>query len=247
MKSLFNAKIYHKRFLPRVNKFAYSGFYIKFSIENLSDLESKLFSVNKFNLFSFYEKDHGYRDGSPLIYWVIDILSQAGIMNFSGRVVLQAFPRVVGYVFNPVCFWYCYDENQRLIAIICEVNNTFGETHNYVIKEGVDKSVNFLPKEFHVSPFYDIKGEYGFDFRKNNSVKINYYFDGELQLSTSITGIKTSWNDKNLLKTFFKYPFYTLLITTLIHFQALKLFVKRNKYFSKPTKSSKDLTHDKIE
>ena len=115
MKSLFEAKIFHKRFLPKVNKFNYSGFYIKFSIENLDDLESKLFSINKFNLFSFYEKDHGYRDGSSLFLWVRDILSKAGIKNFSGRVFLQTFPRVLGYVFNPVCFWYCYSENNLVI------------------------------------------------------------------------------------------------------------------------------------
>ena len=246
MKSLFRANIFHKRFLPQVNKFTYSGFYIKFSLENLQELESLLFSVNKFNLFSFYEKDHGYRDGSSLEVWANDTLRKAGINNFSGSVVLQTFPRIVGYVFNPVCFWYCYDED-KLVAIICEVNNTFGESHNYVIKQGAEENICTLPKEFHVSPFYDIKGEYKFDFTKNNAVKINYYFDKTLQLCTSIKGIETPWNDINLLKTFIQHPFYTALIITLIHYQAIKLFFKKNKYFSKPIKLSQDLTYDKNE
>jgi len=246
MKSLFDAKIFHKRFLPKVNKFNYSGFYIKFSIENIYDLESKLFSINKFNLFSFYEKDHGYRDGSSLFLWVSDILNKAGINNFSGRVFLQTFPRVLGYVFNPVCFWYCYSEN-LLVATICEVNNTFGETHNYVIKKDSDSQLSCLPKEFHVSPFYDIKGEYEFDFTKKNLVKINYFFDEQLQLSTGIKGVEIPWNDKNLFKTFIKNPFYTIIVVILIHFQAIKLFIKRVKYFSKPIKLSRDTTYDQNE
>ena len=93
----------------------------------------------------------------------------------------------------------------------------------------------------------DIKGEYKFDFTKKNAVKINYYFDKTLQLCTSIKGIETPWNDINLLKTFIQHPFYTALIITLIHYQAIKLFFKKNKYFSKPIKLSQDLTYDKNE
>jgi hypothetical protein len=229
-----------------VNKFTYSGFYIRFSLEKLNELNSLLFGVNTFNLFSFYEKDHGYRDGSSLEIWANDILGTAGINNFSGSIVLQAFPRIIGYVFNPVCFWYCYD-GDKLIAIICEVNNTFGESHSYVIKQGGDQTTYTLPKEFHVSPFYDINGEYKFDFTKNNTVKIDYYLDKKLQLCTGISGEEIPWNDLNLLKTFFQYPFYTVLVIILIHYQALKLFFKKNKYFSKPIKLRKDVTYDQIE
>ena len=245
MKSLYKAKIFHKRFLPRVNKFTYSGFYIKFSLEKLNELDSLLFNVNRFNLFSFYEKDHGYRDGSSLELWANDILGTAGVKHFSGSIVLQTFPRIIGYVFNPVCFWYCYD-GDKLIAVICEVNNTFGESHSYVIKPGENQTTYTLPKEFHVSPFYDINGEYKFDFTKNNTVKIDYYFDKKLQLCTGINGIEIPWNDLNLLKTFIQHPFFTALVIILIHYQALKLFFKKNKYFSKPIKLSKDVTYDQI-
>ena len=245
MKSLYKAKIFHKRFFPRVNKFAYSGFYMKFSLEKIKELDSLLFSVNKFNLFSFYEKDHGYKDGSSLEIWAKDILEKAGIKNFFGNFVLQTFPRIIGYVFNPVCFWYCYDED-KLIAIICAVNNTFGESHNYVIKLEEDKTSYTLPKEFHVSPFYDINGKYKFDFSKNNNVKIDYYFDKRLQLCTGINGIEIPWNDLNLLKIFIQHPLFTVFVIILIHYQALKLFFKKNKYFSKPIKLSKDVTYDQI-
>ena len=242
MKSLFRASIFHKRFYPKANKFRYSGFYIKFSIDSLQSLKSRLFSVNRFNLFSFYEKDHGYRDGSQLDAWVRDTLGEAGLTNFDGKIILQTFPRVLGYVFNPVSFWYCY-RHDELAAVICEVNNTFGESHSYVITNQINNTVT-LPKEFHVSPFYDIKGDYEFDFQKNNFVKINYYFDNKLQLMTSINGEKISWSDFNLFKIFVRHPFYTIFVILFIHYQAIKLFVKKNKYFPKPEKLTTNITYE---
>ena len=243
MKSLFEASIYHKRFYPKANKFRYSGFYIKFSIDSLQSLKSRLFSVNRFNLFSFYEKDHGYRDGSQLDAWVRDTLGEAGLTNFDGKIILQTFPRVLGYVFNPVSFWYCY-RHDELAAVICEVNNTFGESHSYVITNQINNTVT-LPKEFHVSPFYDIKGDYEFDFQKNNFVKINYYFDNKLQLITSISGENICWNDFNLFKIFVRHPLYTIFVIFFIHYQAIKLFVKKNKYFPKPEKLPHNITYEK--
>jgi len=243
MKSLFKASIYHKRFFPKANDFRYSGFYIKFPIDRLQSLKSLLFSVNNFNLFSFYEKDHGYRDGSPLDIWARETLGKAGLTEFDGRIFLQTFPRVLGYVFNPVSFWYCYKQ-EELKAVICEVNNTFGESHSYVITNQYKKNTT-LPKEFHVSPFYDIKGDYEFDFQKKNFVKINYYFDKKLQLTTSINGENISWNDFNLFKIFVRHPFYTIFVIFLIHYQAIKLFVKKNKYFPKPEKLNTNITYEK--
>ena len=243
MKSLFKASIYHKRLFPKANNFRYSGFYIKFSIDNLQNLKSLLFSVNRFNLFSFYEKDHGYRDGSPINKWARDTLGKAGVTDFDGKIFLQTFPRVLGYVFNPVSFWYCY-KHDKLTAVICEVNNTFGESHSYVIANQNNKNAT-LPKEFHVSPFYDMKGDYEFDFQKNNFVKINYYFDNKLQLITSINGENISWNDFNLFKIFVRHPFYTIFVILFIHYQAIKLFVKKNKYFPKPEKLKNNITYEK--
>jgi len=243
MKSLFKASIYHKRFFPKANEFRYSGFYIKFSIDRLQTLKSLLFSVNNFNLFSFYEKDHGYRDGSSIDIWARDTLGKAGLTNFEGRIFLQTFPRVLGYVFNPVSFWYCYKQDE-LKAVICEVNNTFGESHSYVITNQKKRNIT-LPKEFHVSPFYDMKGNYEFDFQKSNFVKVNYYFDKKLQLTTSINGENIVWNDFNLIKIFVRHPFYTIFVILFIHYQAIKLFVKKNKYYSKPGELTSNITFEK--
>lgn len=245
MKKLFKAKIYHKRFIPRVNEFIYSGFYIKFNINELSLLDSKAFSINKFNLFSFYEKDHGFKNNTSLQLWVREILEKVGIPTFEGTVLLHTVPRVLGYVFNPVSFFYCYKEN-KLQAIICEVNNTFGESHNYVLIPNNDQLTYHLAKEFHVSPFYDVKGEYLFDFSNNDIIIINYILNSELQLITSVAGEEVPWSDKNLLKLFFQYPFYTIFVVFLIHYQALKLFLKKIKFYKKPIKLEKELTYEQL-
>lgn len=243
MKKLFNANIHHKRFFPNVNEFNYTGYYIKFSLDEIHGLNSKFFSVNKFNLFSFYNSDHGKRDGSSLREWANEILKKSNILNFSGEIVLQTFPRVLGYVFNPVSFWYCYQEG-KLLAIICEVNNTFGESHNYVIKNDPGNNVTSLNKIFHVSPFYDIEGSYDFDFRTENTVRINYSFNEKLQLTTGMNGQEIPFTDKNLIKLFFKFPFFTMFIVFLIHIQALKLYMKKNKFYTKPEKVKYEVTHD---
>lgn len=243
MKALYRAKIYHKRFLPRVNEFLYTGFYLKFSLDEMGSLKSRLFGVNRFNLFSFYEKDHGHRDGSSLTEWAREILEKSGIHNFQGKIVLQTFPRVMGYVFNPVSFWFCY-EQEKLLAVICEVNNTFGESHNYVLKNNPAQEVNYLSKYFHVSPFYDVKGKYEFDLRARDRVKINYYFDDKLQLMTSISGQEVGLNDQNLLKLFVRYPFYTMAVVVLIHVQALFLYLKKIKFYTKPVKGKDEVTYE---
>ena len=196
MKKLFMAKIYHKRFIPKINEFVNSGFYIRFDINKLNDLHSSVVKVNKFSLFSFYEKDHGKRDGSSLNNWAKRELEKANIEGVD-RLELQTFPRVLGYVFNPVSFWFCYSKDE-LVAIINEVNNTFGQTHTYIVRSKNSK----LPKEFHVSPFLDVKGNYEFDYRNNNSVHIDYYDDGQLKLKTSISGKEIDWSTKNFLKLF---------------------------------------------
>ena len=243
MKQLYLAKIHHKRFLPTENIFDYSGFYLKFSLDEMHGLKSKFFGVNKFNLYSFYESDHGRRDGSSLKTWAKDILSQSQIPNFDGEIILQTFPRVFGYVFNPVSFWYCYQDG-KLVAIICEVNNTFGESHNYVLKNDPNNTITTLNKCFHVSPFYDIEGNYKFDFTQADKVSINYYVRDVQQLRTGIEGKEIPFTDSNLIKLLFKYPLFTMFIVFLIHLQAAKLYIKKNKFYSKPEKIKSEVTYE---
>ncbi len=243
MRKLFKAHIYHKRFLPTINEFIYGGFFIQFSLSEMNELKSKLFGVNSFNLFSFYTKDHGDRIGGNLQEWAKKTLKEAGVSSFNGKIVLQTFPRVLGYVFNPVSFWFCYEE-EEVLAIICQVNNTFGESHSYVLKNKPCHNKKTLKKKFHVSPFYDVKGDYEFDFTTKNIAKIIYKDDGVTQLITSIKGTSIHWSDLSLLRLFFQFPLYTLFVIFAVHYQALKLFIKKNKFYTKPEKPINGVSYE---
>ena len=218
---IFLGKVYHKRFFPRENEFSYAIHSLKFDLDEVRKHRLKWFSVNSFNLYSFHHKDHGKRDGSDLKEWAQETLKNAGIEVGDLKVTLHTFPRVLGYVFNPVSFWYCKNANDELKAIICEVNNTFGETHSYVL--GAEQAQ--LEKFFHVSPFYPRTGQYNFDFQSPNKVIIDYWDDDKLQL-----------------RTFFGQPLITVKVILLIHWQAIRLAMKRISYFNKPKQNTPKVT-----
>lgn len=147
--------------------------------------------------------------------------------------MLQTFPRVLGYVFNPVSFWYCHDRSGALIAILAEVNNTFGGSYSYLLhrkgeplRDGEEMTADKL---FHVSPFNEIEGGYRFRFhlqRKVQLARIDYDdAEGEVLL-TSISGKPRDWSAAALLGAFLRMPFLTLGVIARIHWQALKLWLK---------------------
>jgi DUF1365 family protein len=212
-------------------------------LDHLDSLKSKLFSINRFNLFSFNLKDYGPKDGTNLKSWATNTLSRAGVLNFKGRVTLQTMPRVLGYVFNPVNFWFCH-EDEKLRAVILEVNNTFSETHCYVLKGDVGKTKQKLPKIFHVSPFYEVEGHYEFDFTTENQVSIDLINNEQKGFFSSISGEGIPWTDKNLLRIFFRHPMFTMAVVFLIHWQALKLFIKKVPYFSKPNPPNEEVSYE---
>lgn len=224
--------VMHRRRRPVVNAFIYPVFYVQLPVRDLAAAKCALFSINRLNLLSFHSKDHGPRDGSPLLPWIEAQLAEHGLPN-DGNIVLQTFPRLLGFVFNPVSFWYCHDRNQQLIAILAEVNNTFGGTYSYLLHhhgealpDGAELRVDKL---FHVSPFNEIEGGYRFKFRLARPVqvcRIDYDdAEGELLL-TSISGKPQAWSTATLLKTFLHMPFLTLGVIARIHWQALKLWLK---------------------
>ncbi|MCK6598676.1 MAG: DUF1365 domain-containing protein [Bdellovibrionaceae bacterium] len=230
-KWLYWGKTWHKRFSPKIYEFSFSSFYLKFPLSRMNELENFIFSINKWNIFSFYTKDHGYRDGSDLWIWVEDKLKIHQFLNPIDRVDLQTFPRVLGYVFNPVSFWFCYEQEQ-LKVILVEVNNTFGETHTYL----VSPTKKNITKEFHVSPFFKITGDYNFDFSFNEKVErvqINYKKNDISLLTAFIEGYGIEFSSKNLFKTFFKFPFYTFLVIFGIHYHALRLWLKKIPFYGK--------------
>lgn len=242
---IYQGKVFHKRFSPIENSFLYRAVYIRFDIDKVEELKSIFFSVDRFNLMSFYRCDHGHKSKSKgqLRQWATHILEKSGIVNFKGRIELQTFPRMLGFVFLPVSFWYCYeDDNKEASAIICEVNNTFGESFNYVVTAPMAKRK--LNKEFHVSPFFDVKGNYQFDFTKNEYATINYEDKGRLIFTASLYGKALEWKTLNILGLFILNPFFTFAVVFLIHYQALKLFLKRVKFYKKPQPPREDINYE---
>lgn len=242
---IFECTIFHKRFRPRENALKYKLFYLFDEIKNLKESaeKSKLFSFNKFNIFSFYNQDHGLRNLENPESWARNILKDYGFKNEEiHKIELLTLPRLFGHVFNPVSFWFCLDAANNLKCVISEVNNTFGETHSYVsFKEDltiINKNDIITSKKlFHVSPFLKVEGEYKFRFSYENTkcaIFIDYFNNDGLMLTTSMVGKRVVIDDKTLLLNLFKYPFLTLKVIFLIHFQALKLVLKNIKYIKKP-------------
>jgi len=234
-KWLYQGHVHHKRFLPKEHEVKQSVFFIKFPLSLKNQLQSKFFSVNRFNLFSFYDSDHGTRSCNhsyqDLLTWAQNKLFESNITIPLESVELMAFPRVLGFVFNPVSFWFCYSE-KKLFAVIAEVNNTFGETHSYILK-AEDWSCQ---KEFHVSPFFLVEGSYRFSFLLSEDriqVKINYFIDEKLYLAATISGKSLLLSDDQILKTWIRNPMMTFVTVFYIHLHAFFLFFKRIPFYGK--------------
>ena len=160
---IYNGKVIHKRFKPKKHFFKYNVFSLFLDLSEIKEIDKRIsfFSYNKFNLISFYEKDHGQRDGSSLSSWVKYNLKKTGIKNNNIKIKLLCYPRIFGYVFNPLSIFFVYDKNSSLIAILYEVKNTFGEQHTYVFKASLRKKKieNKCEKKFYVFPFLDLSSK----------------------------------------------------------------------------------------
>jgi len=230
---LFLGHVMHRRLRPVINAFVYPVFYVTLPVRDLAAGNCGIFSVDRSNLLSFRSADHGARDGSPLLPWIQAQLRQRGLPD-DGDITLQCFPRVFGYVFNPVSFWYCRNRQGALIAVLAEVNNTFGGRHSYLLHNPdgaplVDGQELRADKAFHVSPFNVIEGGYRFRFHLDRPVplaRIDYDdADGELLL-TAISGQPQVWSAGRLLGALLRMPFMTFGVIARIHWQALKLWIK---------------------
>ncbi len=221
--------------MPKKNAFSYGVYYLCFALNELAQFKSlSLLSHNRFNLFSFHDKDHGACNGSAPDAWIRGILNEWNLPQADGEIVLLSLPRLFGYVFNPVSFWFCLDKQGQLRAVLSEVCNTFGDRHCYISFHDDHRPItanDWLRSEkvFHVSPFIDIKGHYQFRFAYREDkigVWIDYYDENGKMLSTSVTGRRVPLTSAALLRSFFRYPMVTLKVIGLIHYQALKLWLK---------------------
>jgi len=246
---IYTGSVIHKRFKPKMHSFSYKvfSFLIDLSELDLMDEKLKLFSYNRFNIMSFYNKDHGPRDGSSLKNWVINNLKKNNISTHDIQIKLLCYPRIFGYVFNPLSVFYIYDKNQHLISILYEVKNTFGEQHTYVFKS--DKNQNLIQhvckKKFHVSPFIKMNCIYFFRLLKPGN-KISVIIDlndseGKI-LYASQDGVKSELNNNTLIKVYLKHPLMSFKIILAIHYEAFKLWTKGIKFIKKKIKIKNNIT-----
>jgi len=245
---IYIGKVIHKRFKPKEHYFKYNVFSLLIDLNELEQINKdiKFFSYNKFNIISFFDKDHGDRDGSSIKIWVKKNLKNIGVMTENISIKLLCYPRIFGYVFNPLSTYFIYNKHSELISIFYEVKNTFGEQHTYIFKAQDEKTVqNKCKKKFYVSPFIGMDCEYHFKTlnpKEQLSVVINQNDkDGKL-LFASQDGISKAFNNKNLILSYLTHPLMTFKIIGAIHYEAFKLWAKRIKLIAKKIKLKNNIT-----
>jgi len=241
-RALMVADVAHARLRPAKNAFHYHVYYLCTALANWQRLGRLwLFSLERFNLFSLRARDYS-ADTTPEAY-VRGLLAGWNVTAADGEVVLLTLPRVLGYAFNPVSFWFCLDQTGALRAVLADVRNTFGERHGYLLFHEDQRVISrddwlTSQKQFHVSPYLPVVGHYEFRFaygEEKIGVWINYHDEEGLLLTTSLVGKRRPLTSASLFYVFMRYPLVTFKVIGLIHYQAMKLFLKGVRYRVKPT------------
>lgn len=237
---LLRGRTIHVRFQPFEHRLAYDLYQILIDVDDPGAQVRglKWMAHNRFAPLGYYDKDHGDRSGAPLRAWVERQLNEANIVYDGGPIHLLTFPRVLGFVFNPISVFLAYHRDQSLAAVIYEVNNTFGETHSYVAPaRGHLVEHQEAEKVFHVSPFFDVSGSYGFTLRTSGetlSLTIDKFSGAVRDHLATLKLRREAMSDRNLARAFFSIPFLTFKVVLGIHWEALKLLIKGARYYHKP-------------
>lgn len=250
--SLITAVIYHKRHTPIEHSFDAKVFFLALNLKNLQFFKKlKFFSINRFNVFSLYWKEYGFKEFKNPFEYLQGILKSFEInTDHIKEALLMTMPKCLGYGFNPCSFWLCFNKRNELIVVLAEVNNTFKQRHGYLIYHknlSAIKSNDIIAREkiFHVSPFFEVLGEYHFNFcikEKTIRINLNYSKDDVLLFSTSIQGKREKLSNATLLRCFFLYPFMSFCVIFLIHYHAVCLWFKKVPFFSVPKKPKKKIS-----
>lgn len=231
--SAYCGKVMHHRFRPRSHRFVYSVFSLLIDLDELPELGRRLrgFSVNRFNLLSFHEKDQGARQGQ-LKSEIQQLLQRRGYGEAGAQIKLLCYPRILGYVFNPLSVYFCYDSEQRLRVLIYEVSNTFGERHSYLIEvEQANRTIRQqCRKSMYVSPFTSLVSDYNFRIQPPGTrvaVCISLHEAQQRVLHATFTGEAEPLGRWSALRLFFRYPLMTFKVMAAIHWEALRLWSKR--------------------
>ena len=250
-------QVRHTRLRPQRHAFAYPTYFLMLPMRSLQSSCSSL-RVNTPGLLSFYDRDHGdgrAPDEGGALAWLDELLHKQGVVDATGEVWLHTYPRVLGFTFKPVSFWYCHraadDQGGALRAIVVEVNNTFGERHCYLLEAPQYGTELRADKVFHVSPFNLVEGHYRFRFMRTapstrggagrTVARIDYFQTsaegGDLALpvlQTSVSGALHPITPAVLHRALWRYPAMTWGVVLHIHTQAFRLWWKKVPFFRKP-------------
>ncbi len=234
-------QVRHTRLRPTRHAFAYGTFFLMLPMRSLAKFDSKVLAVNRVGAISFHDRDHGDgRDASQggALAWLDALLHSEGIADAKGEAWLHCYPRIFGFTFKPVSFWYCHDASDHLRAIVVEVNNTFGERHCYLLDKpqwGIEQTA---AKVFHVSPFCSVEGQYRFRFMRTSDrtvARIDHDDALGALIQTSVSGHLVALNARTQWLALLRYPLMTVMVVVRIHWQAFKLWRKKVIFISKPT------------
>jgi DUF1365 family protein len=231
--ALYVGRTAHSRLAPRPHRFSYRLFQLLLDVDRIDQAAAplRLLRHGRFGVFSFTERDHGARDGRPLRAWVSAALGRAGVPASAARIRLLCFPRVLGFVFNPLSIFFIHAADERLEAVIYEVNNTFGQTHAYVLPaQGAGETRQWADKRLYVSPFFKVEGGYRFRIAppaERFRLVIRRRAEGAPDFTASLSARREPLSDAALARLFLTMPFMTLGVVAAIHWQALRLWLKR--------------------
>ena len=232
--SIFRGEVVHKRMRPVEHKLRYRVFSLLMDVDRLEDEAKrlKLFSLNRFNLFSIKERQHGNRDGSSLSDFAWQQVRKAGMGERVERIMVLFYPRIFGFAFNPLTVYYCLDADGAPALMIYEVRNTFGQALTYILPAGADHDGTFthvIDKCFYVSPFNEVDGRYSFHVIRPDdelTVGVALKTDDAPLIRTHFKGHRNKLTDRALMKVFCAYPLMTLKVVAAIHWEALKIWRK---------------------
>lgn len=233
---LYECEVVHQRLLPRRHGFRYSLFFMDLWLDELPELgrRLRLFSVDGFNAFSFRDTDHLDLGAGHLRLnlekWLRE--AQSVTLDPACRIRLITLPRMLGYIFNPVCFYFVFDHAGKPLHAICEVTNTFHEMKPYFlaapVREGFFELV--VPKHFYVSPFSPLDAAFHFRLEVPGDdirIHIDDLEGGCITLMSWIHGHRRPLSDSRLAWYLLRYPFLTVQVIAKIHWQALKLWLRK--------------------
>ena len=233
-------QVRHTRLKPAHNAFAYPTYFLMLPMRAMQQHGSGVLRHNRPGLLSFFDRDHGDGRGNA-VQWLDELLLREGVADATGEIWLHTYPRVLGYTFKPVSFWYCHTRDGSLRAIVVEVNNTFGERHCYLLNTPSYGQELRADKVFHVSPFCTLEGGYRFRFMRSahqgvqkTVARIDYDDAIGPLLKTSVSGTLQPVTRGGLRKALWAYPAMTFGVVARIHWQAFKLWLKNVPFISKP-------------